>query len=211
MSYGDILNTIPISAVRRGLEKIKDLLVTAYIAADVVVTNAHVAADVVVTNAHIAADVVVTNAHVAADVVVDDARKEVGQVANVEVAFADVRAANTTPVVLIADPGVGKYIIVDEVLLFHDYGGATYAFTGTASIQYGAVEGGADVITPYPDDATILEATGDALDVSHGVDCIPVEGDGSDTGQIIYASAADSITGTGVFKFSIKYRIVAIA
>lgn len=152
-------------------------------------------------------DLLVAN-YTAADAVVTAARQEVGMIMNIEVEYAAIRAANTTPVVLIADPGADKYIVVEEVLLFHDYGGATYAFTGTASIQYGATEGGDDVITPYPDDNTILEATADAVDMSHGVDCVPVVGDGVNTGQIIYASAADSVTGTGTFKFSIKYRIV---
>jgi len=181
MSFQSWINNIPIKQARNAIKLIKDQLVTDYTAADAVVTAAFGAADTVV----------------------DNARKEVGQIAEVTLASADILASNKTPIEVIAAPGASKYIVIDDVFILNDFGTKAYAFGGTACLHY--TDGSGDkVITDYPDDNTILEATADAVDWRPGIACVPVA-----NAAIVFASAtADPTTGDGDFELIVKYHII---
>lgn len=49
---------------------------------------------------------------------------------------ANIKAMYATPIVLIAAPGAGKAIIVDEIELFHDYATAAYTAGDDVTINY---------------------------------------------------------------------------
>jgi hypothetical protein len=49
---------------------------------------------------------------------------------------ANIAAMNATPVTLLAAPGAGKVIIIDEIEFFHDYDTAAYTDGGDVTIEY---------------------------------------------------------------------------
>lgn len=124
--------------------------------------------------------------------------------ANVTVTAAQILAAYTTPVTLIPAPAEDTYIVIDEIVAFHDYGTATYAGAGVISIRY--TDGsGAKVVNDLAEVA-FLEAAADAFEYRRGIDCVP-----ACAAIVMYADTGNPTTGDGQFKFNIKYRIVAFS
>ena len=63
------------------------------------------------------------------------------QVATVSLSAADIIAMNGTPVELVAAPGAGKIILVDQYLMSFTYGTTQFTGGGDYRIEYGGVTG----------------------------------------------------------------------
>ena len=121
--------------------------------------------------------------------------------ASVTVTSAQILAAYTTPVTLIAAPAEDNYIIIDEIVAFNDLGTAAYAAGGTMSIRY--TDGsGAKVVNDLAEVA-FVEAAADAIALRKAVDVVP-----ECAKIVLFAEASNPTDGDGVMKFKIKYRIV---
>lgn len=85
---------------------------------------------------------------------------------------ANLLAMNGTPVELIAAPGAGKLIIVDEIEFFHDYDTAAYTGGGVVVIEHGdgtdIVQAAASVVTGASDKNYLIKPSVYALDGSTG-------------------------------------------
>lgn len=69
-------------------------------------------------------------------IVVGDLNTSVMVEALVTLTSANILAMNATPVTILAAPGAGKVIVVDEIEFFHDYATAAYADGGDVTIEY---------------------------------------------------------------------------
>ncbi len=126
------------------------------------------------------------------------------QVAEVTLTTAQLLALNTTPIDLVAAPGAGKYVIVDEVAGFNNHGGTDYAFGGPLSVRY-TDESGDEAVTAFPEVA-FAEASADAVAVQHGIDAIPV----ANAAVVLAADTSDPTLGDGTMTFQVKYRVVTL-
>ena len=148
------------------------------------------------------------------DVEVGQLPETVYQEATGTLADTDIIAMYTTPVELIAAPGAGKLIIVDEIELFHDYDTAVYSSGGDVSIQYetsatpisvldvAVVTGGADanyLLKPsasYLSTATAASQTDLSTSINKAVEITNA------TGVFGDGSAAN------IFKYRVRYHTV---
>lgn len=121
--------------------------------------------------------------------------------AAVTVTSAQIKAANTTPVTLIAAPSEDYLIIIDEIIVMNDFGTAAYAAGGAMSIRY-SNGSGAKVVNDLAEVA-FVEAAADAYAVRRAIDVVPTS-----AAVVLFAEASDPTTGDGVMKFKIKYRLV---
>jgi hypothetical protein len=127
---------------------------------------------------------------------------------------ANIVAMNGTPVTLVAAPGAGKAIIVDEIELFHDYSTAAYTSGGDLSIEYAT--SGTDVLTI---DSTFVTGAADANTVTKPT---VYTSSGTDTGFDLAANtnkAIQATNATGAFangnaaniiKWRIRYHVVTV-
>lgn len=187
---------------------------TAKIADDNVTTAKILAANV--TTAKIADSNVTTAKIAAAGVTIAKLDPAVMLEATGTLTQANIVGMQGTAVDLIAAPGAGKIIIVDEIELFHDYAVAAYAGGGDVSFQYGtslkpisvldvlAVTVASDknyLIKPsasYTSSATAATET----DLSTSVN-VPVQ----------VTNATTAFTGgdaTNIFKWRIRYHVVTV-
>jgi len=131
--------------------------------------------------------------------------ERIGQVATVEVSSAEILDLNSTEKELIAAPGAGKAIVIDEVVAFHDYGTATYAFSGDADIRY--TDNSGDKAADSLAHVAFGEATADAYQVSKGLTVAPV----ANAPVVLHAASADPTTGDGTFTLYIRYRVLDLS
>lgn len=120
-----------------------------------------------------------------------------------------------TPIELIAAPGAGKLIIVDEIELFHDYAVAAYATGADVQFQYGTsgdnialvvdsfFTGAADqnaLIKPSTYDLDGATGTGVGFDVTANINkAIQVTGSNFTNGDA-----------TNIVKWRIRYHVVTV-
>lgn len=83
-------------------------------------------------------------------------RELVAQYASGSLTQAEILGLFSTPIELIPTPGSGKIIIIDEVVMFHDFDTAVYAFGGDVNILYA---GSGDIVL-Y--DSTLITGAADA-------------------------------------------------
>jgi len=134
----------------------------------------------------------------------NDMLEDVLRVTEVTLTNAQILALNTTPIALIAAPGAGKYIIIDEVVGFNDF--VTGAFVAAAALAVRYTDGSGDeVVTAFPEVA-FVEATADAVAVQHGIDAVPVV----NAAVMLTIATSDPTTGAGTMVFQAKYRIVTL-
>lgn len=81
-------------------------------------------------------------------------------------------AMNATPVELIAAPGAGLALIIDEIELFHDFDTAAYTAGGVLVFEYGdgtdLIEAAASIVTGAADTKHIIRPSAYALDATTG-------------------------------------------
>jgi len=135
-------------------------------------------------------------------VVVGQINEDIVQQARVTITSAQLLALNTTPKTLVAAPGAGKYIVIDEITAFNNYGTAAYAFAAAMTINY--TNGSGDKACTDIAEVAFCEASADALATTHGIDCIPV----ANAAVVATVATSDPTTGDGTFDLDIKYRIL---
>lgn len=120
----------------------------------------------------------------------------------ITVSSAEILALFATPKELISAPGMNKYLIVDYVEAFNDFGTTAYA-ANAAGID--VLYSGGSTIANLTE--TWAEATGDQLAsaITVAVDDVP-----ANTAVDLQALAADPTTGDGDWLIHIGYRIVAL-
>lgn len=80
---------------------------------------------------------VATDVAMSGDVTIDNTgATTVGLVATGTLSQANIQAMNGTPVTLIAAPGAGKLIVVDDIEFLHTYSTTAYTNGGDVAIQY---------------------------------------------------------------------------
>lgn len=134
----------------------------------------------------------------------NDLLEDVLRVAEVTLTNAQILALNTTPIALVAAPGAGKYVIVDEVAGFNDHGGTDFALGGDIGVHY-TNGSGDEVVTAFPEVA-FAEASADAVAVQHGIDAVPV----ANAAVVLAAGTSDPTLGDGTMVFQVKYRVVTL-
>lgn len=125
------------------------------------------------------------------------------------------QAIHTTPVSLIAAPGSGKLIVVDEVEILHTYSTAQYATCGKLQVQYHGssdiVDAAATTITAAASHTFILRPN--AYDVDNSTGSTPVNLDAqANLGVDVTAATADCTAGNAanVLKLRVKYRVITL-
>lgn len=119
---------------------------------------------------------------------------------DVTLSAAQLDALNATPVSLIAAPGVGKFILINQVLGFMDF--QTTAYAGSSEvleIRYTNASG--SKVCAFSE-ATFVEAAADAWEAPAILVCNPVT-----NAAIVAAANADWTTGDGIVYLRIYYRI----
>ncbi len=132
------------------------------------------------------------------------------QYADVTVLTAAVKTMFTTPVVLVAAPGAGLVILVQELWVTYVYGAATYACNAAgASLFYKAAATGQAVgitvtqafiqLSSWTNFATVKCAATLVTDATANL---------ANQAIAIKASTTDPTTGDGTLKFRTYYRVV---
>lgn len=121
---------------------------------------------------------------------------------------AEILALNGTPITLIAAPGAGKVVVVEEIELFLDYNSAGYvAGAGEDfTIQY---SGGLDIATWDNDSDAILVGTADERRLNKPDAVLALEDCDNEAVEAFIASG-EVATGDSPMLWRIKYRIVTM-
>ncbi len=140
------------------------------------------------------------------------------QYASGTITTGEILALNATPKVLIAAPGAGKTIIVEELQAFLDYNAATYVVGAGEDLTLQYTTGGVNIMTIDNDVTTFLAATADAHLICKPkiYDCEGVAG--SEHGLLLltvdnesvemFLASGETATGDSPIKWAIRYRIV---
>lgn len=133
------------------------------------------------------------------------------------IATGDVLTMNATPIELIAAPGAGKAIVVDEVQFFLDFNSAAYVAAAgeDLTVEYG---GGTDIAVIDNDAVALLTAAADAQWIGKNFAIYDASvagtGDGVLLGgfdnEAVNASIAtgEVATGDSPLKYLVKYHVV---
>lgn len=180
--------------------------------------NKAVSGDISISSAGVVAIAagVVVDADINASAAISGSKlaEDVYRSASGTITSAEILALNATPKELIAAPGAGKYIVVDEIELFLDYGAAQYAADAGEdfTIQY-ATSDTAILSVDNDGDGFLLGAT----DARRVIKPAYLNADGS--GSLFDVDNADNeaveaqilvgewITGDSDIKWKIKYHI----
>ncbi len=130
-----------------------------------------------------------------------------GRVAAVSLTSAQIKALNATPIALVAAPGAGKLIIVDEVLLKMSF--LTAAYTGSNNLEIRYTDGsGAKATADFDKTAFLNIASGTAYQVSKGVvtALIPV----ANAAIVAVVPTADPAAGSGTISGFVRYHTVTL-
>lgn len=130
-----------------------------------------------------------------------------GRVAAVSISAATLKAAFTTPVELVAAPGAGKVVIVDEVLLKMTF--LTTAFAGANNLEVRYTDGsGAKATADFDKTAFLNIASGTAYQLSKGVvtALIPV----ANAAIVAAVPTANPTAGLGSISGFVRYHTVTL-
>lgn len=127
---------------------------------------------------------------------------------DVDITSDDIKALNSSPKELIASPGAGKAILLDNVVLSYKYGGTQYTGGGTMRVQYAGTS--THIMTTLSFDNFLTAGVVDQLrgypmsSSSGGVNMI------ANAAIQLACATANFATGNGTMKASIQYRIVNV-
>lgn len=126
---------------------------------------------------------------------------------------AQLLALNATPVTILKAPGTGRAIIIDRVVMFYDYDGATTSYTVDTTTQ--------DLVLRYTDGSgTILcqcAATGFITELNDETRIVypfrAASGDSdveptANAAVVLHLTTAEVTGGTSPLKLEVTYRIV---
>lgn len=132
------------------------------------------------------------------------------QVAEVTILAAAVQTLNATPVELVAAPGAGLAIIVEDIQWFLDHNGVDYdaAASGDTLVAKYTNGSGAAVVGTVAGD-TFGGASADAFALAKGVDVVPV----ANAAVVAHINTGEwySAAGDGDVKARVRYRVVSLA
>lgn len=129
---------------------------------------------------------------------------------------AQILAMSVTPVVLVAAPGAGKLVVVDEIELFHDYATTAYADGGDVAIQYTTSATPVSVL-----DVAVVTATADAnfiLKPSASYTSSASTSSATDLSTSVnkgveITNATGAFTGgnaSNIFKYRVRYHVITV-
>jgi hypothetical protein len=135
------------------------------------------------------------------------------------ISSAEILALNATSKVVIAAPGAGKAIVVDEVQLFLDYGSAGYAADAGEDLVLQYTTGGVDILSIDNDAVAFLTATADAhwigqpgalydAQAAGTGDGVLISGFDNESVEFAIAGSGEVVTGDSPIKYRISYREV---
>ncbi len=120
---------------------------------------------------------------------------------------AQLLAMNATPKVVIAAPGAGKAIIVDEVELFLDYNSAAYAADAGEDLVLRCTTTTSTVFATWDDADTIIEGTADTRRIMKPTYAATFDPLTADNESIEFAIlSGEWATGNSPILYRIKYR-----
>jgi hypothetical protein len=156
------------------------------------------------------ANIAVSKLNFSTDFVNSQLDESVGRNAIVTITADEIKALHTTPKVLIAAPGAGKIIVVENVALSLD-AGTQYANGDQLNIRYDTVA----VNLTSPIASTFVTSAADVIILrfagsSSTANDVTLTGGANKNVQIATNTATAYITGTGTINLSIKYRILSI-
>ncbi len=139
-------------------------------------------------------------------------------VATGTISSAEVLALNATPITLIAAPGAGKTIIVDEIQLFLDYGSADYAADAGEDLTFQYATGNVAIAAIDNDAVAFLTASADAHWFGQPGAVYDVQAAATGDGVLLTTidneaievtiATGEVITGDSPIKWRIKYRVI---
>lgn len=123
---------------------------------------------------------------------------------DVTLTAAQLDAIAATPITLIAAPGAGKVLLVNQVYGFLDFNSAAYAGSSQVlNIRY--TDGSGDIICSFAE-AAFVEATADAYEAPAIIQVHPVV-----NSPVVANANADWTTGDSPIYLRIYYRILTAA
>ena len=163
-------------------------------------------------------DIISDNGTVAAGMQeLETAVENIQKVASGTISSAEILALNATPKELIAAPGAGKLIVIDEVELFLDYGAAQYAADAGEdfTIQYATSD--TAIVSVDNDSEGFLLAAASAnrlvkpsLYSGDGSAALFDPDDGDNEAIEAQILVGEWATGDSDIKYSIKYHVVTL-
>lgn len=124
---------------------------------------------------------------------------------------AQLLAMNATPQVVIAAPGAGKAIIVDEVELFLDYNSAAYAADAGEDLVLRCTTTTSTVFATWDDADTIIEGTADTRRLHKPAYAATFDPLTADNESIEFAILnGEWASGNSPIKYRIRYREVTL-
>jgi len=122
------------------------------------------------------------------------------QYASIPLSSAQILALNATPVTLVAAPGAGKTIIVQDVLFTMTTTATAYASGGNVTFQYS----GGNAVTNNVASTVVTAAAGTSYTVRQAIDVTAAV----NTALTVTNATGAFTTGTGTALINVCYRIV---
>jgi hypothetical protein len=130
--------------------------------------------------------------------------EDVARTASVTVTTAQVLALNTTPIALVAAPGAGKIVLIEEItckLVFN-----SIAYTGSNALEFRYTDGSGAKVTADMPSAFLNSASGTNYQTVKSVvtTLTPV----ANAAVVVFVPTANPGAGNSDLAFKIKYRVV---
>lgn len=133
------------------------------------------------------------------------------KIATVTLSSAEILALYTTPKTLIAAPGAGKIIIPETIILYLDYGTATYTAGGVVRVSFNGET--TQLLGTTTMEANLVEKTADTVVIGNFIPISTTPTDitvGINKALEITNNTANFTTGDSIIKVFIKYRILTL-
>ena len=131
------------------------------------------------------------------------------KVATVSLSAANIIGMNASPVEIVAAPGAGKIILVDQFLMSFTYGTTQFTGGGDYRIEYGGVTG--TNIMSVAGDANVIKAAANDLEFFGNVAASQVYSLSHINSAVNITNAGAAFAdGDGTLKIFIRYRVITL-